>query len=99
MYNPDSLLDTFLEGKPRSETWQRLKESLQQRLDALRIERDACDKADPGYDALDRKVKELRQQVAALAEEEAITRFVEDSVLATVARPHPLEAFVDEEDF
>ena len=98
MYNPDTLLDTFLEGKPRAETWQRLKETLQQRLERVRAEHETLDAADPRREGLARKIAELRQQVIALAEEEAITRFVEDSVLATVARPHPLDAF-DEEEF
>jgi hypothetical protein len=30
-------------------------------------------------------------QVNALLQEEAVAQFVEDSVIATVSRPHPLE--------
>jgi hypothetical protein len=35
----------------------------------------------------DKKVEELREQVRVLAEEEAITQFVEDSIRATMTRP------------
>jgi hypothetical protein len=33
----------------------------------------------------------MKAQVNALLQEEAISQFVEDSVIATVSRPHPLE--------
>ena len=38
-----------------------------------------------------RKVKEMTAQVNVLIQEEAVAQFVEDSIIATVSRPHPLE--------
>ena len=43
------------------------------------------------HKSIQRKVKEMKAQVNALLQEEAISQFVEDSVIATVSRPHPLE--------
>lgn len=97
MYHPDTILESFLEGKPRAETWRQLRETLGERLKRLKEELEALPDGAPGAASLRKKVEETRQQVAALAEEEAISRFVEDSVRATIARPHPLEALDDEE--
>ena len=83
----DAIIDEFLQGQPRSETWQSLKETLAARLADARAARDACDEDDPRRGPLERKVRVLAQQVRVLAEEEAVTRFVEDSVRASLARP------------
>lgn len=85
--NPDAIIDEFLQGQPRSETWQSLKETLAARLVDARAERDACAPDDPRRALLEKKVRELAEQVRVLAEEEAVTRFVEDSVRASLARP------------
>lgn len=97
MYQPDNLLETFLDGKPRAETWRHLRETLQDRLKHHKAELSQLPEGAPGRVALRKKIEDLRQQVIALAEEEAISQFVEDSVRATVARPHPLEPFDEEE--
>ena len=96
MYQPDSLLESFFEGKPRAETWRQLRETLQARLNHHKAELMEIPEDAPSRGALRKKIEELRQQVIALAEEEAISQFVEDSVRATVARPHPLEPFDEE---
>lgn len=93
----DAIIDEFLHGQPRSETWQSLKETLAVRLADARAARDACDADDPRRAGLERKVRELAQQVRVLAEEEAVTRFVEESVRASLARPR-IPGSDDEED-
>lgn len=93
----DSAIDAFLEGAPRSDTWRELKEVLAARLKSLCAERDSLPFADPRRTTLARKIAELDHQVAALAQEEAVTRFVEESVRATVALPKPWTPEFDDE--
>lgn len=85
----EQLIDAFLEGAPRADVWQSLRHSLEARLADVRLELATAPEA--RQPALRKKARELEQQVAALHQEEVVTRFVEDSVRATVARPHPLE--------
>jgi hypothetical protein len=87
----DPILDPFLNGSDRADTWREYKETLAVRLKALIAERDAATNTLQRA-ALDKKVTEMKEQVRVLAEEEAITRFVEESVYATISRDHPLEA-------
>lgn len=79
----EPLIEEFLEGAPRAGTWHELHQALALRLEEARTTGDT------------RRIKELEQQVAALAQEEAITRFVEDSVRVTLVRPRDDE-FDDE---
>ena len=46
--------------------------------------------------ALEQENRELQEQVGVLAQEEAVSRFVEDSVRATLARP--AEEGADDDD-
>jgi len=85
----EQLIDAFLEGAPRSDVWQSLRQTLEARLSDVRQELAAAPEA--RLPVLRKKARELEQQVAALHQEEVVTRFVEDSVRATVARPHPLD--------
>jgi polyhydroxyalkanoate synthesis regulator phasin len=85
----EHLIDAVLEGAPRADVWQSLRQTLEARLSDVRLELTTAPESRGA--ALRKKVRELEQQVAALHQEEVITRFVEDSVRATVARPHPLE--------
>jgi hypothetical protein len=89
----DVVLDEFLGEQPRAETWRVLRETLEARLTDALAERGRGDTSA----ALERRIRELREQIAALAQEEAVTRFVEDSVRATLARPEPL-VWDDEDD-
>ena len=81
----DSIIEEFLDGAPRAETWGKLHEALALRLEAARHEGDTA------------RIEQLEQQVAALAQEEAITRFVEDSVRVALVRPRGDEFDFDEE--
>ena len=79
--------DEILNGGPRATQLREMREVLQARLRDAREARDAVSPDDPRRAALERKVSELRDQVRVLAEEEAVSQFVEDSVRATVSRP------------
>jgi hypothetical protein len=98
MNEQDPIIEEFLEGQPRAETWRELRDVLADRLRDAVAARDALDKDDPRRAALERKVEQLREQVATLAQEEAVTRFVEDSVRASLAQPRPFDAYDDEEE-
>ncbi|MFN3650562.1 MAG: hypothetical protein ACK47B_13375 [Armatimonadota bacterium] len=75
-------IQEFLGDRPRSDQLSEWRETLEQRLQAL--EADAKE-AGPGAGALQAKLAQLRKQVVALREEEAVTRYVEDSVRVTLA--------------
>lgn len=99
MYLPDSprslelVVEEFLDGAPSADTWKSLHEVLKDRLsDARQQLRQAPAER---QSSLAREVEVLEQQVLALAQEEAITRFVEDSIRATLALP---DAEGDEEE-
>jgi hypothetical protein len=81
------IVEEFLEGQPRADVWRELKETLLARYkDAVAV-RDAMDPDDPAFPAQEKRVREMREQVNVLAEEEAVTQFVEDSVRASLSRP------------
>lgn len=82
----EPLIEEFLEGAPRADTWGELRRALALRLEAARTEGNLA------------RIEELEQQVAALAQEEAITRFVEDSVRVSLVRPRAADAHYDEFD-
>lgn len=82
----EPVIEEFLEGAPRAETWGELRKALSLRLEAARSEGDQA------------HIDELEEQVAALAQEEAITRFVEDSVRVCFVRPRTADAHYDEFD-
>lgn len=95
----DRTIEDFLEGQPRAQVWRELRETLADRLGDALAERDALPEDDPARAALDRRVRQLRAQVAALAQEEAVTQFVEDSVRASLSRPaHTLADGEDDEE-
>jgi hypothetical protein len=94
----EEVIEEFLEGQPRAELWHDLKAALQGRLQAAVEERDAAGPSHPDYAALSERVEELREQVRVLAEEGAITQFVEDSVRASLSRPRRPGVFDDAED-
>jgi hypothetical protein len=98
MSDQDQVIEEFLEGKPRADTWRELRETLQARLQDAVAARDTAAPDDPRRAALERKVREMKEQVAALAQEEAVTRFVEDSVRASLSRPRPFSGGDDDED-
>ena len=96
---PDAVIEEFLEGEPRAAFWRELRESLQGRLYAALEALKAISPTHPDYKAQEARIAELRQQVRALATEEAISEFVEDSVRRTLNRPRrPGAEFMDEFD-
>jgi hypothetical protein len=74
----ETVIEDFLEEQPRAAYWQELTNALKERLE------DAKQLGD------DKRVDELKGQIAVLAQEAAITQFVEDSVRHSLARPRPL---------
>ncbi len=94
----EQAVDDFLEGAPRADTWRDLRETLVARLKDARTDLEAVTPDDPRRPERERRVRELREQVAALAREEAVTQFVEESVRASLSRPRPFGASDDEED-
>jgi hypothetical protein len=88
----EQIVDEFLGDQPRADTWRSYKEALAARLKEALEARDAVAPDSLQYLNLDRKIGELREQVRVLAEEEAITQFVEDSVRATMTRPQTFQS-------
>ncbi|MBI3909501.1 MAG: hypothetical protein HY320_01040 [Armatimonadetes bacterium] len=73
----------FLQGRPTSQELRQWRETLEQRVRALRAE---MAQAEPeAREALARRLAQLKKGIAGLREEEEITRFVEDSVRVTLA--------------
>ena len=87
-------IQQFLEGRPEAAQWREWRETLAGRLEAL--ERERARATGPAAVALDARLKQLRKQVSALREEEAVTQFVEDSVRVTLAMGRVTE-FADDE--
>lgn len=86
--DPEAVVDDFLGGGTRASDLSELRRVLEDRLRDAKAERDTHDIGTPRRAILEKRVHELREQVAALAQEEAVNRFVEDSVRATLAKPH-----------
>lgn len=79
---PDEAVRDFLGDRPGAEELTEWRKTLEDRLKKLEAERDKGDKASSG---LTNKIAQLKKQIAALRQEEAITQFVEDSVRVTLA--------------
>lgn len=92
----EQIVSEFLGDQPRAETWRSYKDALAARLKESLASRDSVAPDSLQYLIHDKKVEELREQVRVLAEEEAITQFVEDSVRATMTRP---PSFSDGDEF
>lgn len=73
----------FLGDRPGSDQLREWREALEQRLGAMQGERKRI--LDGSGAALDAKMEQLRRQIDALLEEEAVTKYVEDSVRVTLA--------------
>lgn len=79
----EKIIAEFMGDDGRAEQWRAMRESLQDRLKALRAER-ALTTLPDAISGLDRRIAQIVEQVAVLETEEAVSRFVEDSVLATL---------------
>jgi hypothetical protein len=93
----EEIIEDFLGENARASQLRELIEVLRTRLGFVESERDGLPPGDSGRSGLDRKVRELREQIAALAEEEAVSRFVEDSVRFTLARPEGSASAIDDD--
>jgi polyhydroxyalkanoate synthesis regulator phasin len=82
MDNDEAVRD-FLGDRPEAEQLRAWRVTLEQRLRSL--EQDLEKSGTAPLPALKTKIEQLKRQVAALREEEAITQFVEDSVRVTLA--------------
>jgi hypothetical protein len=91
METTDDVIDDFMGGKPRASQWRELRLVLEARLVDAKRELASLPAGSSAQKSLQRKVKDMNAQVNALLQEEAVAQFVEDSVIATVSRPHPLE--------
>jgi len=81
--NEEDAVRDFLGERPGADELSEWRGLLQRRLEALREEEK---KGPPEAVApLQGKIAQLARQIAALQEEEAVTRFVEDSVRVTLA--------------
>ena len=94
----ERVIQDFLGNNPRAAEWRALRQALSERLLALRRLR--RQEAEAGADstrlhALDLQIAAADRQVAALETEEAVSQFVEDSIMVTLAKAGPLE---DEEN-
>lgn len=83
----DQVIEEFLEGQPRADEWKELTAALNGRLKDALEQRDALPANDVRRADWEARITELRDQVAALATEAAITEFVEDSVRMSLSRP------------
>lgn len=92
----DEVIEDFLEGQPRAARWREYRLALQTRLDAAKEKIGHTAEGSGERAELDDRIKELRDQIRVLAEEEAITQFVEDSVLSSLSRPRALPDFDDD---
>ena len=79
----EKIIDEFMGDSGRAEQWRAMRESLEDRLRALKAERAASTSTEASA-ALDRKIVQVAQQVAALETEEVVSQFVVDSVRATL---------------
>jgi hypothetical protein len=94
----DEVIEEFLEGQPRANYWRELRESLHGRLREAEAELKDVPTGDQNRANVEKRVEDLREQVAALATEEAVTQFVEDSVRASLSRPRRPGDFDIEDD-
>lgn len=89
----EQAIDELLDGEPRADEWRELREALTERLREALSERDALPESDPRRSDWEERISELREQITALATEEAVTEFVENAARATFARPKVEDEF------
>jgi len=79
----EAAIGQFLDGQPTSAQLRQWRETLVDRATRLREELKTADRQQ--QPALRARLKELDRQIAALAQDELVTEFVEDSVRVTLA--------------
>ena len=85
----DAVIEEFLDGQPRAAYWRELRQALASRLKFYISERDGAPEGSAERTAFEARVEETREQVAALATEEVVAQFTEDSIRASLNRPMP----------
>ena len=78
----EKIIEEFMGDDGRAQQWRAMRESLQDRLKALRAERATT--LPDAISSLDRRIAQIVEQVRVLETEEAVSQFVEDSVRATL---------------
>jgi len=91
MDEADAIRD-FLGDRPEAQQLREWRETLERRLTSLQAEQ----RRGAPLPGLPKQIEQLKRQISALREEEAITEFVEDSVRVTLAMG-ALDAGMDEE--
>ena len=95
MNDTDTVVDEFFGENARAADLRQMRQALNERLQAL--VRDRAAEMDEGRaKALDAQIRTARRQVEALATEQVVAQFVEDSVRVTLAKSAPGD---DEEDY
>jgi hypothetical protein len=75
-------LSDYLDDQTRAEQWRKLRMTLVARRKELRLARETADTED--LNRLDSKIAALTEQISALRVEEAVAKFIEDSVRFSV---------------
>lgn len=82
----DAAIESVLGENPRARELHAMIEAVEQRRSAMLREADKSTSASDRF-KLEAKIADLDMQLKVLRDEEAITKFVEDSVRVTISRP------------
>ncbi len=100
-HDTERIIEEFLGEHPRASEWRALRQALEDRLMGLRRQRqreaEEEDAAPERLASLDTQIVALDRQVATLETEEAVAKFVEDSIKYTLAQTD-LEAGVEADE-
>lgn len=83
--NEEDAIRDFLGDRPGAEQLREWRSTLERRLEMLQQDLERPGSGPSTESKIAGKIKELKRQIEALREEEAVTRFVEDSVRVTLA--------------
>jgi hypothetical protein len=93
MSRDENAVRDFLGERPGAGQLAEWRVTLQQRLQSME-----ADQKKAPTPALEAKIAQLKRQITALAEEEAVTQFVEDSVRVTLAMGTGAEGMDESEE-
>ena len=88
MIHPDDIIDEFTGGAPRASEWYSLRQALIERRSGLRRQQAGASEPDARA-ALEAQIAALSRQIKTLETEEVVARFVEDSILVSLAAAPP----------
>ena len=92
---PDEIIEDFMGDNLRAESLRSMRETLTDRLNDLKRQLKEETAAD-NIAGLQKRVKQLKEQIRALEQEEIVSEFVENSIRATLSRPTPIARLVQE---